>query len=253
MTTSNKVELHPADPAVIQGVDGVEIKVTVRADQELQGLRSLKLDEDSAEVRVIYFFDTAKLELFNSGVVLRARLVKGDADDSTIKIRPIDPSKVTDSWRLKQGFKVEADRTGDQVVCSASLTAIQTHDDINAVADGKASVDSIFNKQQILFLSEFAPNPVKINDLQPLGPIRVLRWKTKHKNYAPTLTTEEWRLPDGEDLLEVSIKVAPEEAAEAQATFYEHLRSLGLDPAGAQATKTRTALEYFSHSLQTSG
>ena len=58
-------------------VAGVEIKVTIRGDQELKGIRALELNEDSAEVRVIYFYDTPSLDLFNAGVVLRARLVKG--------------------------------------------------------------------------------------------------------------------------------------------------------------------------------
>jgi hypothetical protein len=64
------------------------------------------------------------------------------------------------------------------------------------------------------------------------------------------LTTDEWRLPDGEDLLEVSIKVEPDEAATARRAFESHLRELGLDPAGAQETKTRTALERLARTLK---
>jgi hypothetical protein len=74
----------------------------------------------------------------------------------------------------------------------------------------------------------------------------VLRWKTRHKGFPYDLSSEEWRLPDGTDLLEVSIKVKPEEAEKGQAALASHLTTLGLDPAGAQETKTRTALEYFA-------
>jgi hypothetical protein len=74
----------------------------------------------------------------------------------------------------------------------------------------------------------------------------VLRWKLTHEKFPHELTLKEWRLPDGEDLLvEVSIKTSPSEAPRAQKEFEDHLRQLGLDPAGAQETKTRTALEYF--------
>jgi hypothetical protein len=47
--------------------------------------------------------------------------------------------------------------------------------------------------------------------------------------------------------------VEPAEAAAAFGAFEEHLRSLGLDPEGAQATKTRTALEYFASHLPKPG
>jgi hypothetical protein len=253
MAASTNPEVASAASGAPAGVDGVEIKVTLRPDQELRGLRSLKLDEETAEVRVITFFDTPGLDLFHAGVALRARLVKGDADDSTVKMRPVDPARVSPKWHATEGFKLEADQTGDQTVCSASLTAVQDPKDIDAVGEGHKPIETIFTKEQVLFLSEFSPDPVVFDRLRPLGPIRVLRWKTKHKGFPHELTTEEWRLPDGEDLVEVSIKVEPAEAAAAFGAFEEHLRSLGLDPEGAQATKTRTALEYFASHLPKPG
>jgi hypothetical protein len=87
--------------------------------------------------------------------------------------------------------------------------------------------------------------PIKFEQLKTLGPIRVLLWKTRHEGFPYELTSEEWRLPDGQDLLEVSIKVKPDESQKAMKAFEKHLRELGLDPHGAQETKTRTALEYF--------
>ena len=228
-----------------RGIQAVEIKVTIRPDQELRGLRALKLDEDSAEVRVIYFYDTRKLDLFNAGVVLRTRLVKGDDDDATVKIRPVDPAKVADGWKKMKGFKVEADRTGTKVVCSASLTEIRKRDDIDQVADGKKTIDVLFSEKQQQFVGELSTKPIKFEQLKTLGPIRVLRWKSVHEGFPYELTSEEWRLPDGEDLLEVSIKVKPDESQKAMKAFDKHLRILGLDPHGAQETKTRTALQYF--------
>ena len=78
----------------------------------------------------------------------------------------------------------------------------------------------------------------------------MLRWKLRHKNFPHELTLEEWRLPNGEDLVEVSIKVPPKKAPRAQKEFDKHLREFGLDPKGAQETKTRTALEYFAKTLK---
>jgi hypothetical protein len=206
----------------------------------------MELNEDTAEVRITYFYDTPQLDLFDAGVVLRARLVKGDDDDSTVKFRPVEAEKISNEWKQLKGFKLEADCVGDRIVCSASLTALQKRDEIDEVAKGKRPIDKLFSKDQERFLAEFYKGPVDFGKLRVLGPIRVLRWKLKHENFPHELTLEEWRLPDGEDLVEVSIKTEPSKAAEAQKEFDKHLRELGLDPEGAQETKTRTALEYFA-------
>jgi phosphate-selective porin len=235
-----------AGKAAEMGVEAVELKITVRPDQELQALRALKLDEDSAEVRVLYFYDTPKLEWFNAGVALRARLVKGEDDDSTVKFRPVESRAVSREWTEMEGFKLEADSVGDRVVCAASLTALQKRDEIDEVAEGSRPIEKLFTKEQKRFLQSFSPKAIDFAALKPLGPIRVLRWKTEHKGFPYELSSEEWRLPDGTDLLEASIKVKPEEAEKARGAFVSHLKELGLDPEGAQETKTRTALEYFA-------
>ena len=44
--------------------------------------------------RFIYFFDTPELELFESGIIARARRIVGSDHDSTIKFRPVVPDSV---------------------------------------------------------------------------------------------------------------------------------------------------------------
>lgn len=228
-------------------VDGVEIKVTIRPDQELRAERAMELNEDTAEIRIVYFYDTPQLDLFDAGITLRARLVKGDDDDSTVKFRPVKPAKLPGEWRQLEGFKLEADCVGTRVVCSASLTSLQKRDEIDEVAKGKRPIEKLFSQDQERFLGEFSKRLVDFAKLRVLGPIRVLRWKLRQEGFPHQLTLEEWRLPDGDDLVEVSIKVPPKEAARAQKDFDKHLRELGLDPEGAQQTKTRTALRYFAN------
>jgi hypothetical protein len=233
----------------ITAMDAVEIKVTIRPDQELRAERAMEVNEDNAEARLVYFYDTPDLKLFKAGVVLRARLVKGDADDSTVKFRPVDAASVSDDWKRLKDFKLEADWVGDRVVCSVSLTALQKRDEIDEVAKGKRAIGKLFTSEQERFLNEFNNNPVKFGELHVLGPIRVLRWKPKHETFPHELTLEEWRLPNGDELVEVSIKAPPGEADKAHKDFDTHLRNMGLDPQGAQETKTRTALEYFAREI----
>jgi hypothetical protein len=257
--TSDTSKTGRNDAAPIDRMDAVEIKVTVRPDQELRAERAMEVDEDTADVRVVYFYDTPSLDLFEAGVVLRARLVKGEGDESTVKVRP---KKIRDlreivrraeGWRGQSGFKLEADWVGDRQVFSASLTTLQRRDEIDEVAKGKRTIDKLFSKDQERFLSAFCEDPVDFSKLCVMGPIRVLRWKLKHGDFPYVITVEEWRLPDGDDLVEVSIKAPPEEAREAQAAFDNHLREQRLDPQGAQETKTRTALKYFAGVHRKSG
>jgi hypothetical protein len=238
------------EEGALAAMDAVEIKVTIRPDQELCAVRAMEVNEDTADVRLVYFYDTPALDLFNAGVALRARLVKGDDDDSTVKFRPVDPATISKDWQRLNGFKLEADCVGDRMVCSASLTELQQRDEIDEVAKGKRAIDKLFSKDQERFLSEFYKGPVDFGKLRVMGPIRVLRWKLKQQTIPHELTVEEWRLPNGEDLVEVSIKVPPEEAPQARNEFDKHLRELGLDPQGAQETKTRTALEYFARACR---
>jgi hypothetical protein len=229
--------------------DAVEIKVTIRPDQELRAERAMEIDEDTASVRTIYFYETPNLDLFNAGIALRARLIKGDADNSTVKFRSDQIEMVSPEWYRSEGFKIEADWVGGRAVYSASLTEDQKSDDIEDIAQGELAIDKVFSKNQERFFREVYQGSVSFGELRVMGPIRVLRWKLKHSNFPHQLTVEEWRLPNGNDLVEVSIKVPPEEAPEARKAFETHLETMGLDPQGAQETKTRAALKYFADAM----
>jgi len=229
----------------IVAMDMVEIKLTIRPNQELLAESAMGVSEDTADNRLVYFYDTSDLDLFKAGILLRARLIKGADDDSTVKFRPVEASSIPDDWRRSKGFKLEADWVGDQVICSASLTALQQRGEIDDVAEGKRAIGKLFSNDQERILREFYKGLVDFGELRVIGPIRVLRWKPKHEAFPHELTLEKWRLPNGEDLVEISIKTPPNEAYQARKEFETHLRELGLDLGGAQDTKTRTALESF--------
>jgi hypothetical protein len=235
--------------ATTEGAERVEIKVTVRDDEERHAIEALGLKVAEAEGRNIYFFDTPALDLYKAGVVLRARQLEAQVHDSTVKIRPVDPAKVDRDWFEMDGFKLEADATGDKVVRSASLSAEQGSDEIQAVAWRKRAISKLFSPDQERFLAAMHPKPVDLDGLAVLGPIPTLRQKVTHAAIPYELTAEAWRLPDGTDLLELSIKCAREEAAVARKVFEGFLTGLGLDPHGAQETKTRRALTCLAQRL----
>jgi hypothetical protein len=228
------------------GTEAIEVKVTVVERHEDVALRKFSLGREHAEQRRIFFYDTRELALYNSGICLRAREMDQDECDSTVKIRPVEPERIARKWQKERGFKIEADFVGSEPVCSASFTVDQKPDEIERVASGDRPIAKLFSGEQEEFLKEMAKIPVDFARLVPLGPVAVLRWKFRHEGLPYDLCVEEWRLPDGRDVVEISIKTRPAEAAAAQAALNAFLAEIGIGPETRQQTKTRMALEYFA-------
>jgi hypothetical protein len=229
---------------------GVELKVTVSEEKEDAAVRAFGLDPSTGERRRIFFFDAAGLSLFRNGIVLRAREVKGGQDDSTVKIRPVDPHQLADKWQRLKGFKLEADGVGDKLTRSASLSVDQGKDEIKAVESGIRAIEKLFSPDQEQLLADMSPVRVNFAALQVLGPVHALRWDVRHERLPFRITAEEWTLDDGRDLLELSIKVPTAQASTASAAFDDFLRGVDLKPQGGQETKTRIALAFFVKQLR---
>ena len=226
--------------------DAIEVKVTLVERDETMALRKFGLARKKGERRRIFFYDTPKLDLYRKGICLRAREMAEDECDSTVKVRPVEPTRVADRWRRKSGFKVEADAIGSKIVRSASLTITQKPREVEEVARGGRPIGKLFSREQEVFLRELAPVHVDFAKLVPLGPVAVLRWRFRDEGLPYELCAEEWRLPDGHDVIEISIKARRAEAAAAQAALQGFLAELGITPETRQRTKTRMALEYFA-------
>ncbi len=239
--TRAQLEIDPA-------IGTVEMKITARARDEDEVLEALEQAHIQPETRAVYFFDTTDLTLFEAGIVLRARLVHDGTDDSTVKLRPVDSKSIGERWKASPQLEFEVDAVGDKYVSSAKFSADQDRGEIDQVARGERSVRSLFSSDQEQFLADHAPGgaPVDWESLRPLGPVNVHKWEFEPKDLGYEVTVEEWVLPDRSDLVEISIKVDPNEAVEANESFVGFLRSRGFDTEGEQQTKTRTALEYFT-------
>jgi hypothetical protein len=244
MATRPTRDVRVADSTA--GTDAVELKVTVSETRERVAADAFGLDSLQGERRQIYFFDNEKLGLFQNGLVLRARQVKGGKDDSTVKIRPVDPPSIGVKWCSVKGFKLEADGVGGRMIRSASLSAEQRANEIQMVARRIRPLRKLFSEEQEAFLAEMMPGRIDLDGLAVLGPVDTLRWRVEHEGLPFVMTAEEWTLPDGRDLLEVSIRVPTAQTAAASAAFDRFLTGLGLRPETGQETKTRVALEFFA-------
>lgn len=242
----NTVAPFRVDEKAITSRNGVEFKVTVDASQAAALRKLLHLTDGKAEREHIRFYDTPKLDLYRQGIVLRSRVVKDGEDDVTVKLRPVDASRVDPHWFSESGFKVETDKVGERGVPSASLTLPVKHERIGDVDSGKHGVGSLFNHDQERLLAELGGKPIDIHALSVLGPAEARKWKTTPKDGPGPLTVEEWTLPNGQQVLEVSIRAAQQQSDAASAALSGYLKAQGIRVSSTQETKTQAALDYFA-------
>ncbi|TML93476.1 MAG: adenylate cyclase [Actinobacteria bacterium] len=236
---------------LIKGADTVELKLSVADENRRSAVTALGMDPLDAEVRQVVFFDTPDLVLDRHGVVVRARRVQRKADDSVVKLRPVVPENLAPSLRRSPAFGVEVDAMPGGFVCSASMKARLKQGDVRDVLAGRRPIRRLFTKAQRALFTVHGPDGVGLDDLTCLGPINVLKLKFSPRGLERRLVAELWNYPDGSRILELSTKCTPGDAFQAAAELRAFLGGRGVDLAGSQMTKTRTALELFSRELLT--
>ena len=115
---------------------------------------------------------------------------------------------------------------------------------------GQRRMSKLFTKEQRAFYIDHAPEGLELDDLSMLGPINIMKLKFTPGDFDRRLVAELWFYPDGSRILELSTKCAPAEAFDAAAQTKSFLTEHGVDLAGEQQTKTKTALDYFAGNLQ---
>jgi hypothetical protein len=237
---------------LVKKSDTVELKLTV-PDSDIRSTASaLGMDPLDAEIRQVLFFDTPELTLNQAGLVVRARRIQGGAGDTVIKLRPVVPDQLSPERRRSTGFGVEVDAMPGGFVCSASMKGKSSAAAVREVALGKAKTGQVFSKEQKAFYKEHAPEDLKMNDLAMLGPINILKLKFNPADFDRKMVAELWLYPDGSRILELSTKCLPAEAFQVAAEARAFLTAHGVDLSGEQATKTKSALDYFSSQLRPS-
>jgi len=231
--------------AAMAGAEAIEIKATI-PDRQIQiAMKRYGLTESNDEERFIYFFDTPALDLLAAGIIARARRVVGDAHDSTVKFRPVNPTDVGAKWRKFRDFKIEADASETSLVKSASFSMPVAKGQIKRVAGGRKAISAIFTVEQEEFLTAIARRKIDFAKLVVLGPLRAQRWRFEDPGCPWPITAELWKRGDGKRMMEVSIKAPAVQAAAAVGGFMAFLAEVGAERDNDQQTKTRWALDYY--------
>ena len=234
---------------LLREADTAELKLTV-PEQPGAGYRStvaaLGMDPMDAFLRQVYFFDAPALDLDSAGVVVRARRTQGRPDDSVVKLRPVVPADLPPDVREHKRFGVEVDALPGGFVCSGSFKAKLGDGYVKPAVAGERPISSLFDEPQRAFYAEHAPDGIELDQLSILGPVLVLKLKFVPAGTDRRMVAEVWLYPDGKTILELSTKCEPGEAFQVAAEARADLSARGVDLAGEQETKTRTALEFFA-------
>ena len=246
MTVERGAKTRGRVAQAIAGADAIEIKATIPDQQMAQTLKRFKLTLRNDEERYIYFFDTPKLDLLGAGIIVRARRVVGDEHDSTVKFRPIEPSKVGEEWRRYPDFKVEADASEKGMTKSASFSMSAAKGLIKRVATGKRPIKELLTPAQRKFIESTAKRKIDFDSLVVLGPLRAHRWRFEDPGCPWPITAELWIREDRDRMMEMSIKAPAPQAACAAGGFMAFLAEIGAERDNEQQTKTRWALSYYA-------
>lgn len=229
--------------------DSVELKLTLPASAYRPAARALGVDPLEAQIRQVYFFDTPDLALNAAGVVVRARRIQGRMGDSTVKLRPIEPSEVHDRFRESPQFGIEVDAMPGGYVCSGSMKNAVSSASVLASTSGAQPVHKLFSKEQRTFYAAHVPDGLAVDDLSVLGPILVLKLKLRPEGFPGRLVAEMWIYPDGSRVVELSTKATPSECLNVAMQARQYLQGIDIPLSGEQTTKTKTALEFFAGEL----
>ena len=235
---------------LLEGADSVELKLTVPASDQQSAVGALQVDPLDAQVRQVFFFDTPELTLYDAGIVVRARRVQRKGDDSVVKLRPVVPDDVPAKLRRSDDFGIEVDAMPGGFVCSGSMKHALEKPIVRAAVRGEQRVRKLFSKEQRRLYEERAPDGIDLDELAILGPLFVLKVKFKPEGFSQQMVGEMWLYPDGSRILELSTKCKPKGAFDLIAESRAFLTKRGVDLSGAQQTKTRKALNFFSKQLQ---
>ena len=235
--------------SLMKGAGSVELKLTIPESAQRSTFMALGMDPLGAQVRVVCFYDTPDLQLESAGVVVRSRRVAGKGDDSVVKLRPVVPSELPRKVRESPWCMIEVDAMPGGFVCSASMKGAPSTP-VRDVAAGTAPLRKLYSKEQRAFFAEHAPDGHRLRGPRPAGPDLRAQAQGQPKGFARKMVVELWLYPDGTRILELSTKCAPDEAFQVAAEGRAFLTERGIEVGGAQTTKTRKALEFFSKQLK---
>jgi hypothetical protein len=227
----------------------VEVKCLVPDEKIAEITAKLGLASKEPLIRVVCFFDTGSLTLFQhepKKLILRSRYEPADADktETTVKVR---------------GGSVEGEDVKcefDKVVGKPRTESCSVDSKKQQLGEIKAAnlgtdIKKIFSKKQEA-VAERAFGKIEWDKIKPYGPVDGVQvWKKIEFQGGPSMTVERWDLPArpgkaARVIFEVSAKVPEADEAKAEKWITDLIGISEGGPGGESESKTKIVLEHFA-------
>jgi hypothetical protein len=191
----------------------------------------------------IYFYDTPKLDLLSSGVILRLR--EGAEIDITAKLRPVSGEKFVDPTGGREAYKCEVDLNGGVEAQSFSVQKAFPDAKIPETGPELFQLLSIGQKK----LLEDSKVQIDWKRVRRVANIRSTSWTARTKGPLGKLSLELWEWPGG-SVLELSTRVARDAGQTTYGELQELAKKDGLALSKDQHSKTAIALRGNSGAMR---
>jgi hypothetical protein len=217
---------------------GVEVKLLLSPIEVQAAVTALNGKKETPGF--VYFFDTNTLDLLTQGVIVRLR--RGSDNDLTVKLRPPNGKKFSDSATEQEVFKCEVDLIGDGANPAYSITRRYIG---NPLPQTGYDISHLLSPGQKKLL-EVSKASICWSRVKRIAEIWATAWRAKAQPLFNKITLELWEWPEGR-ILELSTKTG----SDAGPMTYEQLQDLAnsksLSLSRDQRSKTRTVLESITH------
>lgn len=201
---------------------------------------ALKLRAPGA-VTTTWLFDDFDLNLLRRGLRVRLRVDAGSAD-LTLKVADQDCARLPAGAIPPGQGKCEMDLHGATMTGAVSLSQPLSRARAETLVAGGARVQDALSPAQLRFMRDVVGGEPLAAALLPLGPVAITTQRAADRSYALDITT----LPGGEQYLEVTRKVAVDQAEGVRHRLEQELARAGVvlctDQSGQAAIKMRKLL-----------
>lgn len=233
----------PPQPKVIAApiAEKAEVKTLLHTESLEKFQTWIKEQKAEYQQRHIFYFDTKELELLQNGVILRIRRKQDETFDTTVKYRAESimevPRLATKTQRL---VECELDSLSSKIPPYTSCDLTVSSKKILQSLDDDSNFTQHFTSDQKKFIGHYYKIPW--NQLKMFGRIISNEWQLKGIE-GGDIKFELWTLPNGQRILEASLRPSKEEIEKAEIFLKQQLEYWHFKTAEPPQYKTTAAFE----------
>jgi hypothetical protein len=221
-----------------------EAKLLISPASIPETLAKLGLKLTNGKLRTVAFYDLPDLQLLDQGVVLRIRRdERSGVEESTIKLRPVDPDEIAEEFRDGPGDKIEYDQTDVHGAFAFSIDQELADSTIFLPDSPPQDVRSMFSPRQRRAVRSQLGKAIPWDRLVFFGPIISRLWDVQWPHGDTPLKMELWVTYSGKIFLEASAKTTRGEVDGTIRKMKAFFKKKGIPLSRRQQSKTREVLE----------